>query len=395
MRLGLLDGKESPGINGGDVANTQDSNIIGGISVGQTGPAEAEQDYSFAEILPAAVQGLVWEDANDNGEVDLGEFAIPDVTITLNGTDDRGHSVDMTQATDGQGIFEFVVLRPGTYALTQLQPSGYIDGKEVVGSVVELPPDQVRGVDGIADADTLDTAEAIIASSFSQIELVAGSNGVNYNFGERIDGGELTTGQTATIGFWQNKNGQNLIKSLNGGPASTVLASYLSDTFPNMNGNLGLFEGELAEWLGAEDGESIPLFGPVYVKPGSGPYWWASFWTKDLRPGDRIVDIVVYDPFPDGSLKGSGTVIRREGWHTTLFAISEELNIEGYDGVITGNFNFETGAYKTVFIPRNGPPIKADVVPFDGLWLADRLTNIIALDTDPDSGERFYLCDAE
>ena len=40
----------------------------------------------------------------------------------------------------------------------------------------------------------------------------------NYNFGERpaADGG-VQPGQTATIGFWQNKNGQNLIKALNGG----------------------------------------------------------------------------------------------------------------------------------------------------------------------------------
>ena len=46
----------------------------------------------------------------------------------------------------------------------------------------------------------------------------------------------MTSGQTATIGFWQNNNGQNLIKSLNGGPNSTQLGNWLAATFPNMYG---------------------------------------------------------------------------------------------------------------------------------------------------------------
>jgi hypothetical protein len=48
----------------------------------------------------------------------------------------------------------------------------------------------------------------------------------------------LGRGDTATIGFWHNKNGQALIDSLNGGPKSTLLATYLATTYPCLYGSL-------------------------------------------------------------------------------------------------------------------------------------------------------------
>jgi hypothetical protein len=47
----------------------------------------------------------------------------------------------------------------------------------------------------------------------------------------------LAKGDTATIGFWHNKNGQALILSLNGGPSSTALANWLASNFPNLYGS--------------------------------------------------------------------------------------------------------------------------------------------------------------
>ena len=113
---------------------------------------------------------------------------------------------------------EFADLRPGTYAVRETQPTTlggvptvFVDGQEVLGEVIEHQPPTpptVLGDDGLVDPGEND--------KFSAVVLVAGSYGVNYNFGERIDGGPLGSAQTATIGFWQNKNGQALIKSLNG-----------------------------------------------------------------------------------------------------------------------------------------------------------------------------------
>ena len=63
------------------------------------------------------------------------------------------------------------------------------------------------------------------------------TDGLNYNFAERPNAnGNVQSGQTASIGFWQNKNGQALIVALNGGANSTQLGNWLATTFPNMYG---------------------------------------------------------------------------------------------------------------------------------------------------------------
>jgi hypothetical protein len=46
----------------------------------------------------------------------------------------------------------------------------------------------------------------------------------------------MANGDTATIGFWHNCNGQIVIDSLNGSSSSTKLASWLATTFPNLYG---------------------------------------------------------------------------------------------------------------------------------------------------------------
>jgi uncharacterized repeat protein (TIGR01451 family) len=43
-------------------------------------------------------------------------------------------------------------------------------------------------------------------------------------------------GDTATIGFWHNKNGQALIQTVNGGPSSSSLANWLASNFPYLYG---------------------------------------------------------------------------------------------------------------------------------------------------------------
>ena len=64
--VGYLDGKETAGTLGGTVDNSQDSNTIGNIVVHA---GDAGTDYNFADLRPSRLQGLVWEDDNNNGEV--------------------------------------------------------------------------------------------------------------------------------------------------------------------------------------------------------------------------------------------------------------------------------------------------------------------------------------
>ena len=74
--------------------------------------------------------------------------------------------------TDLQGIFEFVGLRPGTYTITEAQPTSiggvptnFIDGRETLGEVIEWEPPSppvVLGVDGVVDPDTIDLVTGLV-----------------------------------------------------------------------------------------------------------------------------------------------------------------------------------------------------------------------------------------
>jgi hypothetical protein len=170
-------------------------------------------------IPPASLSGVVWEDFNDDGQVDFGERGIPGVPVNLSGTDDLGHSVNLSQQTDGDGAYVFLNLRPGNYYITEMQPAGYPQGIDSVGTA----------------------GGSLAATDRFFVQLSQGVNGFNYNYGERPPaGGSVQRGQAAGIGFWNNKNGQALIKALpvvtNADGSVTSVANWLAATLPNIFG---------------------------------------------------------------------------------------------------------------------------------------------------------------
>jgi hypothetical protein len=173
---------------------------------------------SLTALAPASLSGSVFADFNDDGQVDFGENGIGGVSVRLTGTDDVGHAVDRTLQTDGDGAYVFLNLRPGSYYLTRTtQPAGYTPGIDSVGTA----------------GGSLSTT---VADQFV-LQLAQGVVGQNYNYGERPGAsGPVQKGQTAAIGFWNNKNGQALILAFNGGGASHQLGDWLAATFVNMYG---------------------------------------------------------------------------------------------------------------------------------------------------------------
>jgi hypothetical protein len=55
--------------------------------------------------------------------------------------------------------------------------------------------------------------------------------------------GMVAAGQFATIGFWQNKNGQAVINSFNGSTTSTALGNWMATTFPHLFGASNPYTG--------------------------------------------------------------------------------------------------------------------------------------------------------
>jgi len=150
-----LDGKDTAGSDGGIVGNDVISNIV--LHWGDHGT-----NNNFGELKPACVSGNVYVDSNNDGIKQSTEKGIARVKITLTGTDDLGNSVLLTTITDCNGAYDFGNLRPGTYTITETQPSCYLDGKDTIGS---------QG--GTAGNDVL-----------SNIVLASGVKGTGNNFGE-------------------------------------------------------------------------------------------------------------------------------------------------------------------------------------------------------------------
>ena len=128
---GYLDGKDTAGNSGGTVGPDTITAVVLASGADATG-------YTFGELEPASIDGRVFEEAP-------GSPGVPDVTVTLTGIDDLGQPVTLTTTTATDGSYEFVDLRPGTYTVTETQPTGYLDGATTPATVlpaVTLTPGQ-------------------------------------------------------------------------------------------------------------------------------------------------------------------------------------------------------------------------------------------------------------
>ena len=90
-------------------------------------------NYDFCEHLPSSVSGHVYHDANNNGVRENGETPIPGTTVILL---DAGGTQIATTTTDSNGFYKFANLPAGTYSIHEVQPDGWIDGKDAAGTIL-------------------------------------------------------------------------------------------------------------------------------------------------------------------------------------------------------------------------------------------------------------------
>jgi len=166
---GFLSVGAKPGSHGGNVVFdvNNDPNIIRSVVVPLGGMHAT--NYDFCEVRPAQICGTVWHDANNDGILDPSEERIGGVMIQLF---DADSNLVAETRTDAQGNYCFTGLMPGEYSVKQIQPAGFLDGKDSLGVVVSL------------DGSQSQQGEIRYNDKFSGVYLRAGDRGVNYNFGE-------------------------------------------------------------------------------------------------------------------------------------------------------------------------------------------------------------------
>jgi len=123
---------------------------------------QAVSGITFYEHAPSLISGFSYIDHDADGKVGVTESGIAGVTVGLVGVDFNGNGVSATTTTDNYGFYEFRDLAPGTYDLTQTQPTNFIDGQSSVGEFGGTP----------------------LNNAITGIKVGAGEAVQNYNFGE-------------------------------------------------------------------------------------------------------------------------------------------------------------------------------------------------------------------
>lgn len=181
---GYFQGGQRVGSGGGRIAG---DDLISQIVLG---PGTDLVDYDFCEIEPASIQGIVHVD--DDGdciyEPAAGEQPLAGVVVEL--LDENGNVVATTQ-TNASGIYRFDNLEPGDYAVREVQPVGYLQGGQRVGS----GGGRVAGVDLIADIP-LGPGQNLINYDFCEVEpsTIGGRVWSDTIVNRRFDDGEAPIG---------------------------------------------------------------------------------------------------------------------------------------------------------------------------------------------------------
>ncbi len=144
------------------------------VTVRATDTAGNVASQSFNIEVTAAtgsISGFVYVDADNDGlRVTPGgqsHLAMQGVVVRLLAADGEGNWTQAASVSSGaDGSYSFDNLTPGTYRVQEVQPAGYLDGKDTLGTIGGT----IRGA---------------VAQDQFEIQLGASENGVEYNFGER------------------------------------------------------------------------------------------------------------------------------------------------------------------------------------------------------------------
>lgn len=164
---GLIDGGDHVGtINGAKVGEKTANDTLSNISLGS---GQAGINYDFCEHLPSSIAGYVYHDRNDNGVRETGEEAVGGTTVVLF---DAGGTQIATTVSDASGFYKFDGLVKGVYRIVEVQPTGWLDGKDTAGTI-----------GGITSGIAVNPGDEI-----QSVDLLWGDNSIENDFGELLPG---------------------------------------------------------------------------------------------------------------------------------------------------------------------------------------------------------------
>ena len=151
----------------GSFTYTPDGNLVGRdtftyqVTAGGQVSRVATVTLNIGDLTPSSLAGYVYVDANNNGIKEAQELTLGGVTVDIVGTNLLGESVRMSTKTSSDGGYGFDGLLRGEYTVIERQPMFMIDGHDTVNGVHSLRNDRFI------------------------VDLKAGTNVGDYNFGER------------------------------------------------------------------------------------------------------------------------------------------------------------------------------------------------------------------
>ena len=131
----------------GSSASDSDANPVNGQSGLLNLAALGDlNDIDAGYYLPAAIGNFVWDDLNGDGIQDFGEPGINGVTVTLTGTTGAGAAVNLAQATNPGGFYQFTDIVPGNYRINFAPGGAYVPSvKDAGADDVDSDADETTG----------------------------------------------------------------------------------------------------------------------------------------------------------------------------------------------------------------------------------------------------------
>ena len=163
---GFIDGQDSIGMVDGQPSGISGNDQFTQIKVcaGESGAG-----FNFGELKPVSIGGYVGLATPEGGCLRFGQPGFQGISgVTIQLYDLAGTLVRTTQ-TDANGKYEFTGLKNGVYSVVEVQPTGYLDGGEMLGVVA-----------GQSNGSKTEN------DRFTGITLTSGQAGVNYDFCEHL-----------------------------------------------------------------------------------------------------------------------------------------------------------------------------------------------------------------